>query len=133
LYVLARTSAGINKISKAQFFHCRAVKIHALTLIVWRKFSADIRAFAPFKAEPLQILEHRRDESRLASIAIQIVVPQYHFTLILFRPHLRNPKSPRMAEMQESRRRRRETTAVWRTGDYGLWIHHGEINSEATK
>jgi len=62
LDVFARTGARINKIAGAKFVEGRAVKIHPLALIVRRKFSADIRAFAPFQTKPAQIFEHGLDK-----------------------------------------------------------------------
>ena len=63
-------------ISRPQFFQRGPVIIHPFALIIWRKRPADVRAFAPREAEPLQIFKHPCHKLRLATVAIQIVVAQ---------------------------------------------------------
>ena len=113
LDVFARTSAGINEISGAQFFQRGAKKIHPLALIVRREFSANIRSFAPLKSKPAQVFEHRRNKFHFEARGVQIFVPQNQFAAVRPRAFLRDPECPRVAEMHITRRRRREASAIF--------------------
>ena len=46
----------------------------AFALVVGSVGAADVGAFAPAEAEPLQVLEHGGDVFRLAAVAVQIVI-----------------------------------------------------------
>ncbi len=60
----------------AQPLEGRPVESHAPALFVGRERPTHVRSLAPAKSQPAQILEHRFDELRPASCAVEVVVAQ---------------------------------------------------------
>ena len=112
LDVSARAGAGINEIPRAQFFQTVAIKFHPPALIVRRELPADVRSFAPFKTEPAQVFNHFRDEFHFETRRVQIFISQNQFAADFSRALLCDPKSFRVTEVQITRRRWREASAI---------------------
>ena len=131
LNVPAGTGAGINQVARAQFFQCLAVKTHPLALVVRGKSAAAIRAFAPRKAKPAQIFDHRVHKLHFEARGIKVFIAQNQLTAVCPGTFLRHPKGPRMAQMQISRGRGREPPAIHGGGRREMinrdncWIHGG--------
>ena len=118
LDVLARTGAGINEIAGAQLFQRGAVKIHPLALIVRRKRPADVRAFAPFKTEPAQILQHRVHKFHLVARGVQIFVAQNQ---VRRRAPARAPARPRTSARGRDANSPSATARGGRDSEFGVW------------
>jgi hypothetical protein len=60
----------------------------------------------------VQILNHRVNEIRSAALWIQILIPQNQSSTAFSRTLRRNPERPRMPNMKQPRRRRRQSPAI---------------------
>src|SRR6185437_10168563 len=127
LKILSRTNAWINESARLQFLASLAIQRIALALIIGSERPADIRPFLPFEAEPAQVFEHGRDESRFAARAVQVVVAQYQCAAGGARALLGDPERPRMPDMQQPCRRGRDASAI--TGILRR-IHAGELTAK---
>jgi len=102
--ILAGTAAGIDKASFAKPFERSEVERVALALRIRRKRSAAIRPFAPFQAEPFQIVVHGGDELRFATRKIQIFIAQDQRAGVLSGAFLSRPEGSGVTKMQQARR-----------------------------
>ena len=110
--ILTGTCAGINGAAAAKLLKSGAIDLDALALIVRRMGSAKVGAFAPPEAEPVKVLDHRGHELGFAASAIQVVVAKNERASRSYRALLCKPKRARVAEVEMTRGRRGQTTAV---------------------
>ena len=129
LDIAARTGAGINGAGGAQLLESGEVVRAALALPVGRDRAAEIRAFLPDQAEPVQIFDHRGGEVRLRPGLVKVLVAQHEHAAGRARALLRLPERPRMAEMQIPGGGRRQPPAIRRKWEHRLhrstWIRPG--------
>jgi len=85
----------------------------AFTLRVRRKWPAAIRSLGPRNSEPVQVLDHRVDEFRTASLPIEIFISQNECSSALGGALGGNPKRARVANVEKAGRRGGETPAIW--------------------
>ena len=83
-----------------------------LALRIRAKRPSAIRPLAPLNPQPAQIFDHRGSEFRPAPLRIQILIAQNQLPALFRRPLRRNPKRPRMPQMQQPGRRRRQPPAI---------------------
>jgi hypothetical protein len=63
--------------------------------------------------EPVQVLDHGGRKLRPRALRIKVFVAQDQRPLALNSSLRRNPKRPRMADVQQAAGRRREASAIW--------------------
>jgi hypothetical protein len=83
-------------------------------LRVRRMRPAAIRPFVPLNTQPAQVFEHSRNKFWTAAIGIEVFVAKYKNAARFPRPFRRNQKGTRVAEVENSRRRRRNPSAIRR-------------------
>src|SRR5208282_4855829 len=110
--ILARTSAWIQKPARPQAPPSLQIVRPALTLRVRAVRAATVRPLAPTNSQPAQIFNHGASKFRPRASRIQILVPQNQSSPILGRPLRRDAEGPRVANMQQPRRRRRQASAI---------------------
>ena len=87
-------------------------QIIPLALDIGRARAAHVGAFLPIQTEPAEILDDRLAELRAAAVTVQILDPQDQRAAPLSRPRLRRPKRGRMAQMQITGGRGRDSAAI---------------------
>jgi len=111
-HILPRTNTWINHPPPTQRLPSPQIKLTSLALCIWSASPAAIRPFTPLNPEPTQIFKHRRNKLRTAPLRIQIFVAKKKLAMMLNRPPRRHPKRPRMPEMQQPSRRRRNPRTI---------------------
>src|ERR1035437_1162266 len=128
--ILARANARIEKPALPQPSPSLQIVRPALTLRVRGTRAATFRPLTPANSQPAQVFGHGADNLRPRALRIQILIPQNQGSLILDRPLRRDPERPRMTNVQQPRRRRRQASAITRRGLRhkrilaGPWVPH---------
>src|SRR5882724_7156504 len=115
LQVFARTGARVDSALIAQLSPGFQIELATFALRVRRTRSADVWALLPTQSQPAQVLVHRVHKFHTAAPHIQVFIAKdknaVHRTCTL----LRDPESPRVAEVKVSRWRGRNAPAIFRT------------------
>ena len=98
-HILARTNARIDEAAFAQFLEGGPIESLALALGIRRVGASAIRALPPRETEPAQILEHGRNELRLAAASVKILISQDQTARGGESALLREPKGARVAQV----------------------------------
>src|SRR5271157_134931 len=88
-----------------------AIEIETLALTIWRVRSADVRAFVPVKAEPLQVFQKLSFETLFAALDVGVLDAQDHDAALLPREQPVEKRGAGVANVQMSRGRRSEANA----------------------
>ena len=110
--VFARTGAGIEEAAGTQFFQSSAIIGETFALVVGTERAAAIGPFLPAKTEPAQVFDRGGNEFLFATGAVEVFVAQHQCATELLRALLRDPESPRVAQVQVAGGRGREATTV---------------------
>jgi hypothetical protein len=110
--VLSGAAAGIDVTVGLEFFESSLIVCSPFALRIWPKWTAHIGSFVPAQAKPPQVCEHRIDEFRFTTGAIQIFVAHHEYASLRARALLCNPEGAGVAEVEETGRRRGEAAAI---------------------
>ena len=130
-HILPRTSAGINQAAVAQLPPGCEIVLSPLALRIRAVRPSAVGTLNPADPQPAQILDHGLDKLRTASLRIQILIAQNQSPSARGRPLRRNPERARMAEMQQSSRRRCQPPAIT-SGTIG-WERLGQHRSGGSR
>ncbi len=84
-----------------------------LALGVRRVRPAAIRAFIPSNSQPTEVFDHRVNKLCPAALRIKVVVAENQGSFLLNCPLGRDPEATRVAEMQQTGRRRRQSSPIF--------------------
>ena len=110
--VFMRTKARVYKSAGPEPLQSGRIKRASLALVVRPPRPPHVRPLPPLKTEPFEILQHRRDKLQLKARGIQVFVAQDQAAAGGRGPLLGNPKRARVAQVQVTRRRRRQAAPV---------------------
>lgn len=100
LQVSARAGAGIDEAGGAKLFKGGMVEVGALALIVGGEGAAEIRAFVPLEAEPLEIFQERTDELRTRTRGVEILIAKNQHTVLRARALPGGPEGAGVTEVK---------------------------------
>ncbi|SRR6266404_3542112 len=111
--LLTRTITRIKEAAIAQLPPRTQIELSPLALRVRRIRPTAVWPLIPLHPKSFQIFEHRRNVLRPAPLRIEVLISKNQDTAHLPRPFGSNQKSARMAEVEQTRRRRRNPASIF--------------------
>ncbi len=111
-HILPRAGTRINESPLTQRFPRRQIMLSPFALRVRPNGSPAIRPLGPRNSQPAQVLDHRFHKLGTAPLRIQVFIPKNQLPAAFRGSLRRNPKRPRMAEVQQTCGRRRQPPAI---------------------
>ena len=118
-HIPPRAGARINHPRIPQPLPPLQIVLPPLALGIRTNGPAAVRSLHPRNAQPAQILEYRLHELRTTPLRIQILIAKNQLPMPFGSAPRRNPKRPRMSQMQQPSRRRRQPPAIRLRGASG--------------
>src|SRR5882762_2428240 len=113
LQLFARTGARVDRTLIAQLPPGFQIELAALTLRIWGERSTDIWTLLPIESQPAQVLIHCFHKFHTAALRVQVFIAKDKNAVRRTCALLRDPESPRVAEMKISGGRGRNTPAIF--------------------
>ena len=125
--VLARAVAGIDASGIAQLAPGIEVEIAPGALRIGRERPANVRSFLPANAEPAQVFHHRPRKLQLGALRVKVFVAKYQRAAIGLRALECGPEGAGVPDVQQSRRRGRQPSAIGQVLRGGDGAHEGIV------